>query len=125
VRQLRPDVLVLDLCLPDGDGYGVVDQLRRAGPLCDVPVVVYSAQQLDTASRERLRLGEMAFLTKGYHSPDELARRVVGIVRRVGMTDPVTEQATETVTAPVTPTPDGAMAEVSTGRGVNEGSNRS
>lgn len=85
LADLRPDVLVLDLYLPDGDGYGVVDQLRREGRLCDVPVVVYSAHQLDAADRERLRLGELAFLTKGVDSPDELARRVVGVVDRVGM----------------------------------------
>ena len=85
LTQLRPDVLVLDLFLPDGDGYGVVDHLRRDGRLCDVPVVVYSAHQLDAAGRERLRLGEMVFLTKGHDSPDELARRVVGVVNRMGM----------------------------------------
>ena len=88
LAELRPDVLVLDLFLPDGDGYGVVDQLRRDGRLCDVPVVVYSAHQLDAADRERLRLGEMAFLTKGHDSPDDLARRVVGVVNRVGMPAP-------------------------------------
>ena len=52
-----------------------------------VPVVVYSAHQVDAADRERLRLGEMTFLTKGYDSPDELARRVVGVVSRVGMAE--------------------------------------
>jgi CheY-like chemotaxis protein len=87
LAQLRPDVLVLDLHLPDGDGYGVVDQLRRDGQLCSVPVVVYSAHQVDAADRERLRLGEMTFLTKGYDSPDELARRVVGVVSRVSMVE--------------------------------------
>jgi len=85
-RELRPDVLVLDLYLPDGDGYGVVDELRRDGRLRAVPVIVYSAHQLDATSRKRLRLGEMAFLTKGHDPPEELARRVVGIVYRVGMT---------------------------------------
>jgi PAS domain S-box-containing protein len=85
-RELRPDVLVLDLYLPDGDGFGVVDELRRDGRLRAVPVIVYSAHQLDTASRERLRLGEMAFLTKGHDSLEELARRVVGVVHQVGMT---------------------------------------
>jgi PAS domain S-box-containing protein len=87
LAQLRPDVLVLDLHLPDGDGYGVVDQLRRDGRLRSVPVVVYSAHQVDAADRERLRLGEMTFLTKGYDSPDELARRVVGVVSRVSLVE--------------------------------------
>jgi CheY-like chemotaxis protein len=87
-RRQRPDVIVLDLFLPEGDGYGVVEELRRDGRLRTVPVVVYSAAQLDTASRERLRLGEMTFLTKGHDPPEKLARRVVGIVHRMARTDP-------------------------------------
>jgi PAS domain S-box-containing protein len=86
-RQVRPDVIVLDLYLPEGDGYGVVEELRRDGRLSSVPVVVYSAAELDAASRERLQLGEMAFLTKGHDPPEELARRVVGIVHRVARTN--------------------------------------
>jgi hypothetical protein len=57
-----------------------VDELRRDGRLGDVPIVVYSAQQLDAASRQRLRLGEMVFLTKTRDSPDDLVHRVVGVV---------------------------------------------
>jgi CheY-like chemotaxis protein len=87
VRQARPDVLVLDLYLLDGDGFGVVDQLRRDGRLGEVPVVVYSAHPLDTASRERLRLGEMVFLTKGHTSPDDLVRRVVAVVHSMARRD--------------------------------------
>jgi PAS domain S-box-containing protein len=94
-RRQRPDVIVLDLFLPEGDGYGVVEELRRDGRLRSVPVVVYSAAQLDMASRERLRLGEMTFLTKGHDPPEKLARRVVRIVHRVARTD-----ADEGVTAP-------------------------
>jgi PAS domain S-box-containing protein len=86
-RRQRPDVIVLDLFLPEGDGYGVVEELRRDGRLRLVPVVVYGAAQLDTASRERLKLGEMTFLTKGKDPPEELARRVVRIVHRVARTD--------------------------------------
>jgi CheY-like chemotaxis protein len=87
VQQARPDVLVLDLYLLDGDGFGVVDQLRRDGRLGEVPVVVYSAHPLDAASRERLRLGEMVFLTKGHTTPDDLVRRVVAVVHSMARRD--------------------------------------
>jgi CheY-like chemotaxis protein len=87
VQRARPDVLVLDLYLLDGDGFGVVDQLRRDGRLGEVPVVVYSAHPLDAASRERLRLGEMVFLTKGHSTPDDLVRRVVAVVHSIARRD--------------------------------------
>jgi PAS domain S-box-containing protein len=80
VTTLRPDALVLDILLLEGDGYGVVAELRRDGRLGEVPVIVYSAQELDAASRQRLQLGEMVFMTKGQDSPQDLARRLVSVV---------------------------------------------
>ena len=89
IRRARPDVLVLDIYLLDGNGYGVVDELRRDGRLGEVPVVVYSGHPLDALSKERLRLGEMVFMTKGQDSPDDLVRRVVSVVHSVARRDRV------------------------------------
>lgn len=80
MREATPDVLVLDIHLLDGDGYGVVEDLRRDGRLPRVPIIVYSAQELDQHDRKRLGLGEMVFLTKSRDSPQDLARRVVSVV---------------------------------------------
>jgi CheY-like chemotaxis protein len=69
-RRARPALLVLDLALPDIDGFAVVDTLRREPGLLDVPVVVYSVTEVGAADRARLRLGPTSFLTK---SRDALA----------------------------------------------------
>jgi PAS domain S-box-containing protein len=82
-QDVEPDVLVLDLQLPQGDGFAVVEALRRHGRLNHVPVIVYSAHDLDMSARDRLRLGKMIFLSKGQHSPQELQRRVVELVHSV------------------------------------------
>ncbi len=68
-RALAPDLLVLDLALPGGDGYGVVEWMRKQRWLSTVPVLVYTAFDLDGADRDRLRLGKTKFLTKGRTSP--------------------------------------------------------
>jgi hypothetical protein len=68
-RALVPDLLVLDLALPGGDGYSVVEWMREQRWLSTVPVLVYTAFDLEEADRDRLRLGETKFLTKGRTPP--------------------------------------------------------
>jgi CheY-like chemotaxis protein len=79
-QKVKPDLLVLDLVLPDVDGYGVVDWLKDNGVLRSVPVIVYSATEPSQSQRERLTLGETEFLTKSRISPEEFERRVVRVL---------------------------------------------
>lgn len=60
----RPDLIVLDVTLSQGDGYGVVEQLRRDRALASTPVLVYTVDDLDSHARRRLLLGPTEFLTK-------------------------------------------------------------
>jgi CheY-like chemotaxis protein len=89
-QETHPDVVVLDIYLADGDGYGVLDELRRTGRQ-QIPVIVYTAHQLDATSRQRLSLGAVAFLNKGHDSPQELAARVLGVVRQMAGSPVVNE----------------------------------
>ena len=68
-RAIVPDLLVLDLALAGGDGYSVVEWMRGQRWLRTVPVLVYTAFDLEEADRNRLRLGETKFLTKGRTPP--------------------------------------------------------
>ena len=45
-RTFVPDLIVLDVSLPDGDGFEVVEQLREDGRLASTPLVVYTASDL-------------------------------------------------------------------------------
>ncbi len=81
--NVAPDLIVLDLMLPDGDGGLVVDQLRKHDRLRTTPLVVYTAKDLDQADRERLRLGETEFMTKGRVGVEEFHERVITILDRV------------------------------------------
>ena len=85
-RRAAPDLLVLDLGLPHGDGYWVVESLRGDEALRGIPVVVYTARELEEDDRERLRLGQTEFLTKGRVSPDEFEKRVVSLLNRIAPT---------------------------------------
>jgi PAS domain S-box-containing protein len=78
--KITPDLLILDLVLPDLDGFAVVDWLRTHKQLRRVPLVVYSAAESAPDEQERLRLGPTEFLTKSRVPPEEFERRVVHLL---------------------------------------------
>lgn len=70
-----PDVVVLDLMMPQMDGFEVLRRLREDARTHDVPVLVLTAK---TSSTDRDRcdaLGADAFMTKPFY-PDDLAREL-------------------------------------------------
>ena len=62
VKELRPDLILLDLHMPKVDGYQVLSQLRQLDD--EVPVLVLTADTTREASHRALRLGANDFLTK-------------------------------------------------------------
>ena len=74
--------MVLDIGLPERDGFDVVDAMRQRAALRGIPVLVYTARDLTEAERGRLRLGPTRFLTKSKAS-DEDFRRLVVELRRI------------------------------------------
>jgi PAS domain S-box-containing protein len=82
-QHVLPNLLLLDLVLPEGDGYAVVEWLRLYDCLHEVPLVVYSAQELTKAERDRLALGPTEFFTKGRITPEDFEQRVIALLNRV------------------------------------------
>ena len=71
----RPDAIVLDLMLPNQDGYQVLRELRADERTRDVPVLVLTAKVQMEDHRRSLELGADAFLTKPF-SPEVLCDAV-------------------------------------------------
>ena len=86
-RELTPDLLILDLVLPELDGFAVVEWLRTQEQLRRVPLIVYSAADPTADERERLRLGPTQFVTKSRVPPAEFDRKVVQLLDAVTMTN--------------------------------------
>jgi PAS domain S-box-containing protein len=80
--SFKPQLLVLDLSLPDGDGFNVVDWLRQHEDLAHLPLVVYSAREIAPAERSQLQLGPTHFLTKAKVQPQQLESLVLTMLRR-------------------------------------------
>jgi DNA-binding response OmpR family regulator len=78
VRDRSPDAVVLDIALPDGDGLGFLEELRKTSA---VPVLVLTADRTSEKSSESLDLGSDDFLRKPY-AVKELRARVDALIRR-------------------------------------------
>jgi len=92
-----PDLLILDLTLPDGDGFTLVEWLRQQPALRTLPLVVYSGRELSENEADKLRLGPTQFLTKARVQPQEVEELVISMVHRIR-----SKFADLTVTAPRT-----------------------
>ena len=78
-----PDLLILDLTLPDGDGFSLVDWLRRQPGLAALPLVVYSGREISEVEMFKLRLGPTEFLNKANVQPQEVEQLVLAMVQRL------------------------------------------
>ena len=81
VRASRPDLVLLDVMLPDGDGFEVVRRLRSSGP--DVPVIFVTARDGVQERVAGLALGADDYVTKPF-SLDEVLERIRAVLRRTG-----------------------------------------
>jgi signal transduction histidine kinase/CheY-like chemotaxis protein len=78
-----PDLLILDLTLPDGDGFSLVEWLRQQPTLRTLPLVVYSGREISETEMAKLRLGPTEFLTKAKVQPQEVEELVLSMVHRI------------------------------------------
>jgi DNA-binding response OmpR family regulator len=81
-----PHLLVLDIGLPDGDGFNVVDWLRQHENLAHLPLVVYSGRELSPAERRHLTLGPTYFMAKTRVQPQQLEALVLTMLRSLRQT---------------------------------------
>jgi threonine synthase len=77
VRQQLPDLVMLDLTMPEMDGFSVLEALKADERTREIPVVIISAKSLSHDEWEYLRRYSHSIWQKGNFSPRELAGHVV------------------------------------------------
>lgn len=78
-RREAPHLILLDVMLPDGDGFSLFDRLHRE---TDIPVIFLSARDEDESRLRGLGLGADDYITKPF-LPEELILRVTAVLKRV------------------------------------------
>jgi len=81
INKKIPDLMILDIMLPDMDGYDICKKVKNDPVLKSVPIIMLSAKSEETDKIIGLELGADDYVTKPF-SPKELVARVKAVLRR-------------------------------------------
>ncbi len=76
----RPDIVLLDIMMPDISGLDILRQMRREPALANIPVVVVSAKSMPADIKNGMEAGAFTYLTKpvGFLELKEAVERALG-----------------------------------------------
>jgi CheY-like chemotaxis protein len=80
IQESKPDVILLDLMMPEMDGFAVVAALQKDAGWRDIPVIVITSLDLDAKDRARLNSGVQSVLVKERFQPADLVERIRRLV---------------------------------------------
>lgn len=82
MREQRPDLVLLDLMMPELDGFGVLEAMREKEGTRDIPVIVLTGQILTEKEMARLNRGVATVLGKGLFSVEETLAHIDAALAR-------------------------------------------
>jgi CheY-like chemotaxis protein len=86
------DCLVMDLVLPDGSGYDLLEHMARSDAYAFPPVIVYTGRSLSREDEQRLRRYSKSIIIKGARSPERLLDEVTLFLHSVEASLPTDQQ---------------------------------
>lgn len=81
INKERPDLVILDLMMPEVDGFAVLDVLRGKPETANIPVIVATAKELTVDEKSRLQGQIQSLMQKGDFLNDEFLEEVRSLIR--------------------------------------------
>jgi threonine synthase len=81
ITRERPDLVILDLMMPEVDGFAVLDALRGTPETANIPVIVATAKELTVDEKSRLQGQIQSLMLKGDFLNDEFLEEVRSLIR--------------------------------------------
>ena len=81
VNKEHPDLVILDLMMPEVDGFAVLDALRSKPDTANIPVIVATAKELTVDEKARLQGQIQSLMQKGDFLNDEFLEEVRSLIR--------------------------------------------
>ncbi|MBU2036673.1 response regulator [Patescibacteria group bacterium] len=75
-REIKPDLILLDLILPKLDGFEVLGELKKDGPLKDVPIIVLTNLESAPDIERALSLGATSYLVKANYDLKDVIEKI-------------------------------------------------
>jgi CheY-like chemotaxis protein len=82
VREKKPNLVLLDLILPEMSGYEVLEKIRKDPATKDIPVIVFSVMGAEENIQKALDLGANYFKIKGANSPSDILDQIDKILSK-------------------------------------------
>ena len=79
IKKNRPDLVILDIAMPEFDGFAVLEKMRADNSLRSIPVLVLTAKVMEEVEKRAINLGAAGFITKPF-SPANLSVRIKDII---------------------------------------------
>ena len=116
VTATRPDVVLMDIRMPDGDGLWATEQIVQRADLADTHIVIVTTFELDEYVGRAIRAGASGFLVKDTE-PDEFIRAVRVVAAGDALLSPgVTKRLLERISGELREAPDASQLSVITER---------
>ena len=80
INREHPNLVILDLMMPELDGFAVLDELRNSPDTAEIPVIVITAKELTTDEKNRMRGHIQTLMQKGDFMSDELLDEVKALL---------------------------------------------
>ncbi|RPI91948.1 MAG: helix-turn-helix domain-containing protein, partial [Chloroflexi bacterium] len=92
IEQQIPDLILLDLMMPELDGFAVLDELRARESTREIPVIILTARLLSDADLERCNRGVASILGKGLFNAEETLGHIEAALARQHTLNRTTQQ---------------------------------
>lgn len=83
IRVEKPDLIILDLIMPDMDGFKVIRQLKKDESTKGIPIIIVSAKKLDKEEREYLNSKIEGIILKGEFNKNQLLTDIVSLIKKI------------------------------------------
>jgi signal transduction histidine kinase/DNA-binding response OmpR family regulator len=92
IDKTKPDLILLDLMMPEMDGFAFMSALKKRETMRTIPVIVLTARVLSEEDLERLNNGVATILSKGIFSSGEILNRIEAALTRQHTLGQATQQ---------------------------------
>jgi DNA-binding response OmpR family regulator len=84
INEVNPDIVLLDILMPNVDGFGVMEQLNKDGIIPKLPVIIISNSGQPVEIDRAMRLGARDYLVKAEFDPQEVLEKVEAVFASAG-----------------------------------------
>ena len=81
-KKNSPDLILLDIILPEMDGFAILEELKKDSKTKKIPVILLSNLGQDSDKEKGMKLGAIDYCVKADFTPNELVDKIRGLLKK-------------------------------------------